>query len=246
MWLVWARRLPFMWQSSSTYSGNDPDPCTPLIPYISNAPSFLAERAAAGLSGATAWEGSYEIAVSRSCIFSDQSVAVQPSQALNAFSPDQVKWGPAPPFVPPGAKIAVLEGDPTATSGDFTIRLSMPDGYKVAPHTHPHRENVTVLSGTLKVGMGETFDTGKNDGFGAGSSAYLIPACTTMPRLPGTLLSRSTECRRCSSTISIRRMTPRLRSNGELHTTLSSEARVLCGPKDPCKLPAAPRRQQIT
>jgi quercetin dioxygenase-like cupin family protein len=34
------------------------------------------------------------------------------------------------------------------SSGDFTIRLKMPDGYKVAPHTHPSRENVTVLSGT--------------------------------------------------------------------------------------------------
>jgi anti-sigma factor ChrR (cupin superfamily) len=44
-----------------------------------------------------------------------------------------------------------------AATGDFTIRLKMPDGYKVAPHTHPNRENVTVLSGTLKVGMGDQF-----------------------------------------------------------------------------------------
>ena len=102
--------------------------------------------------------------------------AVQPSQAQNAFTPDQVKWGPAPPFVPPGAKIAVLEGDPTASTGDFTIRLTMPDGYKIAPHTHPHRENVTVLSGTLKVGMGDTFDASKMMAFGAGSFAYLDPS----------------------------------------------------------------------
>ena len=102
--------------------------------------------------------------------------AVQPSQAQNAFTPDQVKWGPAPPFVPPGAQIAVLEGDPTASTGDFTVRLKMPDGYKVAPHTHPHRENVTVLSGTLKVGMGDIFDASKTMGFGAGSFAYLDPS----------------------------------------------------------------------
>ena len=63
-----------------------------------------------------------------------------------------------------------------ASTGDFTIRLKMPDGYKVAPHTHPNRENVTVLSGTLKVGMGDQFDAAKLASFGAGSFAYLDPS----------------------------------------------------------------------
>jgi mannose-6-phosphate isomerase-like protein (cupin superfamily) len=101
-----------------------------------------------------------------------------PSQAQNAFTPDQVKWGPVPPTVPAGAQLAVLEGDPMAASGDYTIRVKMPDGYKIAPHTHPLRENVTVLSGALRVGMGATFDAGKMMSFGAGSFAYLDP---TMP-----------------------------------------------------------------
>ena len=99
-----------------------------------------------------------------------------PSHAQNAFTPDQVKWGPAPPFIQAGAQLAVLEGDPMAASGDFTIRLKMPDGYKIAPHTHPARENVTVLSGTLKVGMGDTFDATKMMSFGPGSFAYLDPS----------------------------------------------------------------------
>jgi mannose-6-phosphate isomerase-like protein (cupin superfamily) len=102
--------------------------------------------------------------------------AAQPSLGQSAFTPDQVKYGPVPPFLPPGAQLAVLEGDPMASSGDFTIRLKMPDGYRVAPHTHPHRENVTVLSGTLKVGMGDQFDAGKMMSFGAGSFAYLDPS----------------------------------------------------------------------
>jgi len=102
-------------------------------------------------------------------------LAVQPSHAQNAFTPDQVKFGPAPPFIPPGAQLAVLEGDPMASSGDFTIRLKMPDGYRIAPHTHPNRENVTVLSGTLKVGMGDQFDADKMMSFGPGSFAYLDP-----------------------------------------------------------------------
>ena len=62
------------------------------------------------------------------------------------------------------------------SSGDFTVRLKMPDGYKIAPHTHPNRENVTVLSGNLKVGMGDQFDASKIMSFGTGSFAYLDPS----------------------------------------------------------------------
>jgi quercetin dioxygenase-like cupin family protein len=69
----------------------------------------------------------------------------------------------------------VLEGDPTASSGDYTVRLKMPDGYRIAPHFHPLRENVTVISGTFKVGMGDTFNTQKMAAFPAGSFAFLDP-----------------------------------------------------------------------
>jgi uncharacterized RmlC-like cupin family protein len=101
-------------------------------------------------------------------------VAVRPAPQ-NAFTPETIKYGPVPPFLQPGAQLAVLEGDPMAATGDFTIRLKMPSGYKVAPHTHPHRENVTVLSGTLKVGMGDKFDESQMMSFGADSFAYLDP-----------------------------------------------------------------------
>ena len=93
----------------------------------------------------------------------------------NAFTPDQITYGPPPPFVAPGAQLAVLEGDPGASSGDFTIRLKMPDGYKIAPHWHPKRENVTVISGNFKVGMGDKFEESKMMTFQAGSFAYLDP-----------------------------------------------------------------------
>jgi len=93
----------------------------------------------------------------------------------NAFTPDQIKYGPVPPFIAPGAQLAVLEGDPTASAGDFTIRLKMPAGYKIAPHWHPKRENVTVISGSFKVGMGDKFDTTTMKLFPAGSFAYLDP-----------------------------------------------------------------------
>ena len=93
----------------------------------------------------------------------------------NAFTPDKISYGPVPAFIPAGAQLAVLEGDPTAAAGDFTVRLKMPDGYRIPPHWHPHRENVTVISGNFKVGMGDTFDESKMMTFGAGSFAYLDP-----------------------------------------------------------------------
>lgn len=70
---------------------------------------------------------------------------------------DGLQWGDAPPNVPKGAKLAVLEGDPSKP-GPFTMRLSMPAGYKVAPHWHSQTENLTVISGTFMVGMGEQVD----------------------------------------------------------------------------------------
>jgi quercetin dioxygenase-like cupin family protein len=103
------------------------------------------------------------------------SAAHDNSHEKNAFTPDTISWGAAPPVVRPGAQFAVLEGDPTASTGDFTIRMKMPDGYRIAPHWHPKRENVTILSGTFKVGMGDAFDASKMKAFSAGSFAFLDP-----------------------------------------------------------------------
>ncbi len=73
-------------------------------------------------------------------------------------SGDDVKWGDAPPVLPAGAQLAVLDGNPGG-KGAYTVRLKMPDGYQIKPHWHPTMEHVTVISGTFNVGMGKTFDT---------------------------------------------------------------------------------------
>ena len=70
------------------------------------------------------------------------------------------RFGPAPDILPPGAKLAVLEGDPTKAES-YTMRLSMPDGYTIPPHVHPADEHVTVVEGTFLVGMGGTLDPSK-------------------------------------------------------------------------------------
>jgi hypothetical protein len=104
------------------------------------------------------------------------TIAAHPGSAdKNAFTPETIPWGPPPPFIAPGAQLAVIEGNPAAATGDYTVRLKMPDGYRIAPHWHPLRENVTVISGTFKVGMGDTFDKDKMGSFPAGSFAFLDP-----------------------------------------------------------------------
>lgn len=72
-------------------------------------------------------------------------------------TPDALEWGAAPDILPAGARMAVIEGNPAA-AGEFTLRLRMPAGYRIAPHYHPATEHVTVLQGTFLVGMGESFD----------------------------------------------------------------------------------------
>ena len=71
---------------------------------------------------------------------------------------NDVKWGPGPPALPPGVQMALLEGDPTKAGSSYVIRAKMPDGYKIQPHWHPVTENVTVLEGSLYLGIGEKFD----------------------------------------------------------------------------------------
>jgi quercetin dioxygenase-like cupin family protein len=88
--------------------------------------------------------------------------------------PGSIAWGPAPAILPAGAQLGVVEGDPTKP-GPYTMRLRMPDGYRLAPHTHPADEHVTVITGTFYVGMGEVFDASKATGLPTGTFAALAP-----------------------------------------------------------------------
>jgi quercetin dioxygenase-like cupin family protein len=67
--------------------------------------------------------------------------------------PSTVEWRPAPPNLPQGAEVAVLEGDPRAL-GLFTMRVRLPQGYVLEPHTHARDERVTVLDGSVHIGFG--------------------------------------------------------------------------------------------
>jgi quercetin dioxygenase-like cupin family protein len=86
----------------------------------------------------------------------------------NIVAGDAIKWGPAPASLPPGAQAAVLYGDP-GKEGQFALRLRLPAGYHIPPHTHPKPEVVTVLSGNFRLGMGEKADRSKAQSLRAGS-----------------------------------------------------------------------------
>jgi quercetin dioxygenase-like cupin family protein len=84
------------------------------------------------------------------------------------------RWEPAPPMLPPGAQIAVLAGDPSKPA-PYTVRLKFPANYSVPAHSHPRDENVTILSGDLFIGMGNTLDKKSATALGQGGYA-LMPA----------------------------------------------------------------------
>ena len=90
------------------------------------------------------------------------------------FAPADIQWQAAPPVLPAGGKIAVLEGDPTK-EGIFTMRLSAPAGYRIAPHWHAAFEHVTVITGTVGLGMGDVFDKAKGHTLPPGGFAYMAP-----------------------------------------------------------------------
>ncbi|HEX9943516.1 MAG TPA: cupin domain-containing protein [Thermoanaerobaculia bacterium] len=90
------------------------------------------------------------------------------------FPPDAVKWQNGPGSLAPGAKFAVLEGDPSK-EGLFTMRLWLPNGFQIKPHWHPAVEHITVVSGTFHVGLGDAFDTAKGTTLPTGTFAYLGP-----------------------------------------------------------------------
>lgn len=88
-------------------------------------------------------------------------------------TPEELKWADVP-SLPPGAKIAVLEGPPSEAV-PFTFRLRFPANYQIPAHWHPAIEHVTVISGTFHMGTGDKLDRSKTKALTAGSFAMMQP-----------------------------------------------------------------------
>jgi hypothetical protein len=91
-----------------------------------------------------------------------------------ALAPEDLKWTPGPPSLPPGIEAAVLEGDPSK-EGPFTLRFKAPANYTVPPHWHPAVEHVTVLQGSFSIALGEKIDKSKGKTLKAGGFAAMPP-----------------------------------------------------------------------
>lgn len=96
-------------------------------------------------------------------------LAAPSAMAQSPANPASLQWS-VPPVLPPGALIAVVSGDPTGP-GEFTLLVSMPNGYRIPPHFHPSYEHVEVRKGTLLVGMGDVLDPKRTRALAAGDSA---------------------------------------------------------------------------
>jgi uncharacterized protein (TIGR02246 family) len=96
----------------------------------------------------------------------------------------EIVWRDGPPSLPPGAKMAVLEGDPMQP-GPFTLRLKVPTGYRIPPHFHPVIEHVTVVSGAFSVGKGEQWDDSKLVRLDAGDFIHMPPGERHFARATG-------------------------------------------------------------
>jgi quercetin dioxygenase-like cupin family protein len=81
----------------------------------------------------------------------------QDAMKVITVTPDALTWK-ANPNLPKGGQVAVLLGDPTKAGDVIVQRVKFPPNYKVPPHTHPYAETITVISGSLGFGEGETFD----------------------------------------------------------------------------------------
>lgn len=90
------------------------------------------------------------------------------------YSADEIEWQAGPPSLESGAEVAVLEGNP-GEAGVFTIRIKMPDGFQISPHSHPRPERVTVISGDFLLGSGEQLDRDATERLEPGSYTAMPP-----------------------------------------------------------------------
>jgi len=91
----------------------------------------------------------------------------QPGQAVfRAILSEDIDWKPFAAF-PPLARLAILVGQPSEP-GPYVIRVKVPGGVKLMPHTHPEDRIYTVISGVFYIGLGAEFDPDKLEAYPPG------------------------------------------------------------------------------
>lgn len=90
------------------------------------------------------------------------------------LTPEKMQWIDGSASLPRGTKICVMYGD-IKKEGPFAIRLKLPPGQTIKPHTHTNDEVVTVLEGSVMIGLGEQTATAQTKSFPP-KSFYVNPA----------------------------------------------------------------------
>ncbi|MCI0403081.1 MAG: cupin domain-containing protein [Acidobacteria bacterium] len=84
-------------------------------------------------------------------------------------APSELKWTPL--FL--GLESAVVSGDPAKAGAPFIMRVRARIAAAVPAHWHPQDENVTVLAGSIKLGMGDKYEEKALHALTAGSYTFL-------------------------------------------------------------------------
>jgi len=101
----------------------------------------------------------------------------QPGQSVfKSTLPEEIDWKPFPAF-PPSARLAIVVGEPLK-EGPYTIRVKVPGGVKLMPHSHPEDRVYTVISGTFYIGLGNEFDAEKLQAYPPGA-VIILPGNTS-------------------------------------------------------------------
>ena len=112
------------------------------------------------------------LAVVPAALASQTQAAPAPTSQVIVAHAATLAWAPGPPSLPRGAEFVLLEGNP-AEAVPLTFRLRFPANYRIPPHWHSVIEHVTVLAGTLNVGMGEVATYSGGTALNAGSFAAM-------------------------------------------------------------------------
>lgn len=88
---------------------------------------------------------------------------------VRVLTPSDLRWTESPRA--PGVQAATLAGDPNKP-GPYVLRAKYPPNLVNPPHHHPLDEEITVLSGTLYLGHGESMDPAKASPLPPGSFVF--------------------------------------------------------------------------
>ena len=69
-------------------------------------------------------------------------------------------------------RLAVVVGQPSEAA-PYVIRVKVPGGVKLMPHTHPEDRVYTIISGVFYIGLGDRFDADELQAYPPGSVVVL-------------------------------------------------------------------------